>query len=222
MIRRQAFTAATLFLMLAVTGCRNGNIEKGDLCLRLGDYPMAIAFYSEEVNHHPDSFRARLGLGKAFLQKAYDGDSAAWKSALIQLEAAQTLSPEAGLKELLADAYLERAHQLLALRDSVAALDALSRAIECNNRAIEPVNLAGIIYYRLGEVDKSEALFKKAVGLDSASASARFNLGMVCWQGGRYKEARAQWLAALAASPRDKDMLYWYALAEKKVREGAQ
>jgi Flp pilus assembly protein TadD len=214
------FLIAAAGLLLA--GCRNGNLERGDMCLRLGDYPMAISFYSDEVKHHPDSYRARLGLGKALLQKACDADTAAWKSALIQLEAAQTLSPEADLKELLSDVYQERAHQLLASHDSVAALDALSRAIECNNRTIEPVNLAGIIYYRLGEVDKSEALFRKAVALDSGSASARFNLGMVYWQGGRHKEARAQWLAALAASPGDKDMVYWCALAEKKLREGAQ
>jgi tetratricopeptide (TPR) repeat protein len=219
MIHRCAALEAAFFLMIAVSGCRN--IENGGICLRLGDYPSAIAFYSDEVKHHPDSYEARLGLGKALLQKAWDADTSAWKSALIQLEAAQTLSPGDNIRGLLGEVYLERAHQLLAARDSVSALDALSRAIECDNRAIEPLNLAGIIYFRMGEVDKSEVLFKKAVGLDSASASARFNLGMVYWQSGRCKEAHAQWLAALAASPGDKDMLYWFALAEKKLRETA-
>jgi Flp pilus assembly protein TadD len=213
--------AAMVFLMIAVSGCRNRNIENGGICLRLGDYPSAIAFYSDEVKRHPDSYEARLGLGKALLQKAWDADTSAWKSALIQLEAAQTLLPGSAIRALLGDVYLERAQQLLAARDSVSALDALSRAIECNNRAIEPVNLAGIVYFRMGDADKSELLFKKAVGLDSANASARFNLGMVYWQSGRYKDAHAQWLAALAASPGDRDMLYWFALAEKKLRETA-
>jgi tetratricopeptide (TPR) repeat protein len=203
-------------------GCLNGNLDKGDMCLRLGDYPMAIAFYSDEVKRCPDSYRARLGLGKSLLQKSCDGDSSAWKDALVQLEAARTLSPGSDLAGLLGEVYLQRAHLSLAARDSLGALSALSRAIECNNRALEPVNLAGIIYFRMGDVDKSEMLFKKAVGLDSTSASARFNLGMVYWQTGRYKDAHGQWLAALAASPGDRDMLYWFALAEKKLRETAQ
>ena len=67
------------------------------------------------------------GLGKALVQKACDADTAAWKSACIQLEAARTLSPTSDIKALLSDVYLERAHQLLSCRDSIGALDALSR-----------------------------------------------------------------------------------------------
>jgi tetratricopeptide (TPR) repeat protein len=219
MTRHLIIVIAGFILLTASAGCRNRTLEKGDLCLRLGDYPSAIAFFSDEVKRHPDSYEARLGLGKALVQKACDADTAAWKSACIQLEAARTLSPTNDIKALLGEVYLERAHEMLSCRDSIAALDALSRAIEYNNRAIEPVNLAGIIYFRMGDVDKSEMLFKKAVGLDSASAAAHFNLGMVFWQGKRYKDAHAQWLSALAASPGDRDMLYWFALAEKKLRE---
>jgi tetratricopeptide (TPR) repeat protein len=219
MIRHSITIIASLILLIIFTGCRNRNLEKGEICLRLGDYPSAIAFFSEEVRRYPDSYEARLGLGKALVQKACDADTLAWKSACIQLEAARTLSPTSDIKAILSDVYLERAHQMLSCRDSIAALDALSRAIEFNNRALEPLNLAGIIYFRMGEVDKSEALFRKAVGLDSTSAAAHFNLGMVFWQDKRYKDAHAQWLSALAASPGDKDMLYWFALAEKKLRE---
>ena len=219
MKRHPVILFAGFVLLIAFAGCRNKNLEKGEICLKLGDYPSATAFFSEEVKRHPDSYEARLGLGKALVQKACDGDTLAWKSACIQLEAARTLSPTSDIKALLADVYLERAHQLLSCRDSIAALDALSRAIEFNNRALEPLNLAGIIYFRLGEVDKSEMLFRKAVALDSANAAAHFNLGMVFWQGKRYNDAHTQWLSALAASPGDKDMLYWFALAEKKLRE---
>lgn len=211
--------ATVAFLLAAIVGCRNSNLDKGNICLRLGDYPAAISFYSEEVKDHPDGYLGRLGLGKALLQKAFDADTSAWKAAIVQLEAARTLSPAPDLGGLLAEVYLQRAHQLLDAKDTVGALDALSRSIESDKAAIEPLNLAGIIYYRLGETDKSESLFAKAVGLDSANASARFNLGMVYWQSGKVKRAHEQWLAALIESPHDKDMLYWFALAEKKLRE---
>jgi tetratricopeptide (TPR) repeat protein len=208
---------AALFLF----GCKSRDIEKGEVCLKLGDYPLASRFFSGEVLRHPDSYEARLGLGKALLQQgcANASDTGAWKNAIIQLEAAATLSPQDNIKPLLSEVYLKRAHSLLSGNDSIAALDALSHAIEYDNRAIEPINLAGIIYFRMGESDKAESLFAKAIGIDSANAAVRFNLGMVLWQAGRYDEAHAQWFAALAASPRDKDILYWYALAEKKKRE---
>lgn len=209
---------------LLLSGCKSRDIEKGEVCLKLGDYPLAIAFFSDVVRRHPDSYEARLGLGKALLQQgcANASDTGAWKSAIIQLEAAATLSPQDNVRPLLSEAYLKRAHILLAGNDSIAALDALSRAIESDTRAIEPINLAGIIYFRMGETDKAEALFVKAIGLDSANAAVRFNLGMVYWHAGRYDDAHGQWYAALAASPKDKDILYWCALAEKKKRETAR
>jgi tetratricopeptide (TPR) repeat protein len=207
--------------LLVLSGCKSRDVEKGEICLKLGDYPLAIALFSEEVKRHPDSYEARFGLGKALLQQACASasDTGSWKNAIIQLQAAATLSPLDNIRPLLSEAYLKRAHMLLSAGDSIDALDALSRAIECDTRAIEPINLAGIIYFRMGETDKAEALFAKAIGLDSTNAAARFNLGMVYWQTGRFGEAHGQWYAALAASPGDKDILYWFALAEKKKRE---
>jgi tetratricopeptide (TPR) repeat protein len=223
-MKKTCITTILICAALLAFGCRNRTIEKGEICLRLGDYPMAIAFFTDEVKRNPASFEARLGLGKALLQKgcADTQDTGAWKNAIIQLDAAATLSPGDNVAALLSEAYLERAHMLLSAKDSIAALDALSRAIERNNRAIEPINLAGIIYFRMGEAEKAGALFAKAIALDSANAAARFNLGMVYWQAGRYDDARIQWYAALAASPKDRDILYWFALAEKKKRESGR
>jgi protein O-GlcNAc transferase len=216
------FGFLALTLALAFSGCRSGAIEKGEICLKLGDYPLAITLFSDEVKRRPDCFEARLGLGKALLQQACAGDTGSWKNAIVQLEAAATLSPEDDINAILSEAYLERAHLVLAAHDSLAALDALSRSIERNTRAIEPINLAGILYFRMGEIEKAEALFLKALGIDSASAAARFNLGMAYWQDGRYDDAHGQWYAALAASPGDKDILYWFARAEKKKRESGK
>ena len=42
---------------------------------------------------------------------------------------------------------------------------------------------------------------------------------MLRWQAGDVRGAHDQWLAALKALPDDEDILYWFALAEKKLRE---
>jgi Flp pilus assembly protein TadD len=211
---------AALACAAVAAGCGSGDLDKGQACLALGDYPMAQRFFGRAVEADPRGYEARLGLGQALLQKAYaDNDSAAFAGALIQLEACRSLRPSAEIGGLLAEAWMERARGLLRAKDTLDALAALSKAIDRDPRDPRPVNLAGIVYGKLGEAGKAEALFRKALGLDSADVSAHFNLGMIRWQAGEVREAHAQWLAALKTLPADEDILYWFALAEKKLRE---
>ena len=121
----------------------------------------------------------------------------------MHLEAAYTLKPDGAIKPLLCDVWMETAKKRLARGDTVAALGALTRAIERDARNPEPVNLAGIIYFRLGEAERAQKLFEKAGALDSLHSESFFNLGMVHWSGGSYEEARLYWLKALQLSPDD-------------------
>ncbi len=206
--------AAAIFM-----ACQGQDLEKGRVCLNLGDYPMALRFFSQAVEKNPEGYEARLGFGRALLQKAAaENDSASWSYALIQLEACRSLDPSQDLDGLLAEAYSEKARSLLARRDTVEALSALSRAIERDPGNPQPVNLAGIVYGKLGEGGKAEALFRKALQLDSGDASAHFNLGMILWQNGDASGAHGHWFKALQAMPGDEDVLYWFALSEKKLR----
>ncbi|MEO6097836.1 MAG: tetratricopeptide repeat protein [Fibrobacteria bacterium] len=154
------------------------------------------------------------------LQKAFaEGDSAAFNYALIQLEACRSLAPSQDLSELLTDAYYEHARYQLKSRDTVSALISLSKAIDRGPLNPRPLNLVGIVYGKLGEAEKAEAIFQKVLRLDSSDASANFNLGMIHWQAGETRPAHEQWLKALKALPNDEDVLYWFALSEKKLRE---
>ena len=201
-------------------GCRSADLDKGQACLALGDYPMARLFFARAVEADPRGYEARLGLGQALLQESFaENDSAAFASGLIQLEACRSLRPSAEIGGLLSEAWMERARGRLRARDTLDALADLSKAIDRDPRDPRPVNLAGIVYGKLGDAAKAEALFRKALGLDGADASAHFNLGMLRWQAGDAREAHSHWLAALKALPNDEDILYWFAMAEKKLRE---
>lgn len=216
---RRLLRALPALLALGLAACRDG-VDKGFTSLGLGDYPMAVSFFTRALEEDPDRYEARLGLGQALLQKAAaESDSAAFAYGLVQLEACRTLRPDADLSALLSDAWLERARQEARGRDTLAALEAISRSIERNPRAPAPLNLAGIIYGKRGDVDKAEALFRRAVEADSGDASAHFNLGMLRWQEGDAREAHGHWMKALSALPEDGDVLYWFALAERKLRE---
>lgn len=201
--------------------CTHSNIEKGNTSLVLGDYIMAKEFFGAELRKHPESFDARMGMGKALLQQAVslNDDTLCWRQALINLEAARTIKPDEDILPLISECWLEYARILLIQRDTVRALTALSRSIEYDPRSVDPVNLAAIIYYHMGNEDKSEILFKKSIGIDSTSPSAYFNLGMIYLQNGDIPAAHGFLLNALKYAPEDKDILYWFALSEKKIRE---
>jgi tetratricopeptide (TPR) repeat protein len=204
-----------------MTSCSRSPVERGAACLSLGDYAMAIQFFGEALKRNPDRYDARLGMGKALLQRAADnlGDTASWRDACMNLEAARTLNPSIDISGVLAQAWSERARHLLDKNDTLAALSALTRAIGYDPQRIEPLNAAGIIYFRMGQLEKSNALFISAYTIDSMNTAVRFNMGMVAWNKGNIAGAREHWLFCLKQSPGDESALYWFARAEKQFRD---
>jgi tetratricopeptide (TPR) repeat protein len=210
--------AAVLF------GCTASDIHKGMVSLGLGDYTMAIVFFSRVLERDPARFEARLGMGKALLQRAFDNenDTVSWRQAVMHLEAARTIdstAEEAG--GLLSQVWAERGAQQLHAGDTIAALYALTRSIASDTKSSEPLNLAGIIYFRTGKTEKARQLFERAVAVDTANPTSLFNLGMLHWEEKQAREAHDLWLRALALSPQDEDILYWFAAAEKNLRDAA-
>jgi tetratricopeptide (TPR) repeat protein len=219
---RAARGAVIVVVCALAVGCSRDAIDKGYACLQLGDYAMAIEFFDRELHKNPRDFDARLGMGKALLQKAASepADTGAWGRALTHLEAARTLDPHQRLTPLLSEAWLYRARSLFQGHDTLEGLSALSRAIEYDPKRLEAINLAGIIYSRIGAIKKSQALFSRAVAIDSSHPTSHFNLGMAYWQRQRYDSAHVHWMAALRLDPDDEDALYWFAVSEQVLREG--
>jgi tetratricopeptide (TPR) repeat protein len=218
--RISSILSVALVTLWLVAGCRShSDVEKGTLCLQLGDYAMAESFFTAALHRNPSNFDARLGLGKAFLQRASDfDDTVSWRNALVQLEAARTLRPSGQLVALLSRAWFKRAQSLLGSGDTVGGLGGLTRAIEYDPVNAEYLNLAGIVYFRMGEPQKARILFTRAVNADSADIPGYFNLGMVEWNERNITGAHENWMKALTRAPEDRDILYWFARAEKELR----
>ncbi len=219
-MKKTKLITTTLLISYLLISCSPDNIEKGNVCLSLGDYPMAIEFFNKEVRKHPKNYEARLGLGKSYLQKAVDNDqdTTSWKKALIHLEAVRTLNPNTETVKLISQVWAEYSQKLLSGGDTVSALEALSSALQYDPGSVEIINSTGILYFRLGYAEKAEVLFKKAVALDSTNVHSFFNLGMLFWSANDVENARTYWLKALSMSPEDEDILYWFARAEKVLR----
>ncbi len=213
--------ASLPWFLLISAACTSSDLGKAALSLELGDYTMAIRFYSRVLERNPGHFAARLGMGKAHLQKAVDdiGDTSSWREAIMHLEAARTIRGGKGIDNLLSQVWSERASGTLLRGDTLASLELLTRAIACDPLNPEPLNLAGIIYFRTGKAHKARLLFERASAADTANSSFLFNLGMVHWEEKRVKDAHDLWLRALKFSPGDEEFLYWFAAAEKAVRD---
>jgi Flp pilus assembly protein TadD len=207
--------------MILLMGCSGSDLKKGTVALELGDYTLAIGFFSRILERNPANSDARLGMGKALLQQAIDnpGDTVSWRSAVMQFEAVRTIGDFPDIGPLLSQVWSERAYELLHRSDTLGALEALTRAIAADAQSPEPLNLAGIIYFRTGKSAKARLLFNRAIVADTLNPSPLFNLGMLCWEEGGVRDAHDLWLRALKLSPQDEDFLYWFAVAEKRLRE---
>lgn len=208
---------------LGVLTCSSDShrIKKGEASLRLGDHAMAIGFFDEVLHHNPENFDARLGMGKALIQQAScnSNDSVLWADALTHLEAARSLRPQNDIDPLLSESWIINARRLIDNKDTINALGSLSRAIDLHPGSVEALNLAGIIYFRRNDVDKAHILFNRALAADSTRSYTWFNIGMLQWAVKEVRGAHAAWFKALEISPQDKDILYWYSVAEKTLQE---
>lgn len=210
-----------MLCILTLFSCKDSLVERGNACLNLGDYQMAEMFFEKALIDNPLNFDARLGYAKALLQHIVDipSDSSLWRKSLINFEAALDIKPSADLNSLISDVWYERAMMLLTHRDTLGATSALSRSIEINSQNCISLNTIGILYFKQGDTDKAEVLFRRAVTIDSTYSQAFFNLGMVYWSKKDYQHAKDFWQTASKLSPDDNDVVYWFAKAEKILQE---
>ena len=93
------FCKLTMLWLVVMAACTTSDLRKGAVALELGDYTMAINFFSRVLERKPAHFEARLGMGKALLQQAiddaegeYQGHHGTLVQALLPLSALEPLA----------------------------------------------------------------------------------------------------------------------------------
>lgn len=211
---------ALIVALLLFTGCKTSDVRNGNLCIEMGDYRAAIRFFSHILESDPSHFDARLGMGRALLQKTYDNpdDTTAWQEAVMHIEAARMKQSSKELHHLLSQVWAERSRFYLYKKDTLQALEMLTRSLGYDPHSTEALNLAGIIYVKTGNNRKARLLFEHALSIDSTNTTLLFNIGMLDWEANDFSHAHDWWLCALQHAPDDRDILYWFAAAEKELR----
>lgn len=209
----------TLFVMNVNCNRIDSQVKMGVINLELGDYKRARTNFEAVLEKRPSSYPARLGLGKALLQafSTHPSDTVLITDCLTQLEAARSLQPDREVEKILSIVWYKRATILLAHHDSIAALTALSRSIGYDPASINPINLAGILYFNKGDHGKALNLFRLVTSTDTSSVQGYFNTAMVLWADSNYTDAYKYWYQAALRSPEDKEIITWAAMAKKRA-----
>ncbi|MDG5816992.1 hypothetical protein QA601_17985 [Chitinispirillales bacterium ANBcel5] len=207
--------------IVVLFNCSKNDVQKGNVSLSLGDYEMAEEFFSSALADNPADFEARLGMGKALLQRAYSNfkDDDAFKRAVVNLQAAHTIESNENINYLLSEVWYNRSQQLLTAYDTVAATEALKSSLDYHPENTDALNTIGILYFMSGETTRSKRVFERALALDSDNTVLLFNAGLVFYHMDRIKTAHSLWLEALQRNSDDEEIVYWFALAESRLRK---
>ena len=155
---------------------------------RTGNYPGAVRAYRRGLEVAPTDVELLNSLGFALFQQ---GES---EEAVAALEQALDIDPQHW-----------KAHNNMAL----AAIDLgeleLAEAHYRESIAIQPqpaiYNDLGFVLERQGLVDEATSLYREALALDPASASANYNLGSTLARQGELELAETHFRASLASKP---------------------
>lgn len=174
-----------------------------------------MRFYGQVVDEDPSDLEARLGLGKALLQKAQSlaadrHDKALdWDAAVRELSLATSGRNDTGTAAALYQGRLRAARAWAREGDTATALTRLEDLRKASPERTGARNSEAILRFRRGEYAKATELFQENFALDSSDVSASYNLGLLYWHQGRPDLAAQFLLKAARRSPLDAEILYW-------------
>ncbi len=219
---RHIFKTISVTLLLLLGAC-NDNAKKAHVFLAQGDFLRAETFFTQAIEKNPNNFEARLGLGKALLQKAYyqaevgEDTPGHWERALRELRIAENVQPGLEAGGLAGRAAFRWTKSLCAIGDTAKALNMLKTVLELNPSNLEARNFVGILYHKRGLEDQAHGIFLRNTKIDSTDPAAFYNLGMLHWRRQEFLQAYQWWVKAFTLSPENEDIVYWMVQAEKKA-----
>lgn len=212
---------SALFGAVLLISCGENSVKRGYQSLQLGDYDMAIGFFNEQLHRNPRDFQARVGMGKALLQKSYANsqDTVLWRQALVQLQAARSIENQDFINLLLKDAWITYGRKKLTAADTMSAFIALTFALDYDSSDSEALNLSAILFSSFGLTQKAESLLTVASHNHKTDKDILFNLGILHFHRKEYGEALRIWKSEVLFDSSDTELRQWIDLAEKKNSE---
>ena len=195
----------------------------GNLHQREGDYEAAIGYFQNALARNPDHQASLMGLADSYLWLGRSEDALVGferlrglaphdsKAAIASTEILVDLGRQAEALEVAeaaaryehAPALVHNQHgELLALAGRVdEAEGAFERAIEVNDRPVQPHFNLAVLYEERGETARAIERYKEALARMPWHYRTLFNLGRLLGLEGDVVEQEELWLAAVNANP---------------------
>ncbi len=195
----------------------------GNLHQRQGDYPAAIDYFQNALARNPDHQASLLGLADSYLWLDRPEDALVGFERLLRLaphdskaaiastdilvklgqpDEALDVARSAALYEH-APALVHNQHaELLVLAGRAGEAErALERAIEVNDRPVQPHFNLAVLYEERGETARAIDRYKEALARMPWHYRTLFNLGRLLGREGELDEQQELWQAAVDANP---------------------
>ncbi|GAB1361405.1 tetratricopeptide repeat-containing sulfotransferase family protein [Rhodobacter sp.] len=170
--------------------CAMAHSLRGSALAALGRPAEAVRAWRAAVSRAPDLLQALAGLG---LQTLAEGKPAA---ALPWLDRAAALAPDS------IDLHRARGNALTALRDYSGAHAAFAQVVQLTGRkSASALMMQAQAAGHLGQDEEAEAAYREALALEPKNAVILGALGVFLQGLGRFAEAEALFLDAIAAAP---------------------
>lgn len=189
---------------------RKGNTEQAEQWMR-----KAVEQYPDDPNSHANYAQFLLNLGRVkeadqFAQNALKKDSQNVKFLRLKGEIARQLKDyeeaERIFAELTAKYPAELAYSNLLALSLIEQIDLAKhrRALEYaesnyqrNKNRLDVLTTLGRVYYRLGDMDRAEAVLRNALRAPQISSETAYYMGLVAADRGRVEEAKQMYKLAL-------------------------
>ena len=195
----------------------------GNLHQREGDYPTAIEYFQNALARNPDHQASLLGLADSYLWLDRPEDALVGFERLLRLaphdskaaiastdilvklgqpdEALQVARSAALYEHAPALVHNQHAELLVLAGRSGEAERALERAIEVNDRPVQPHFNLAVLYEERGETARAIDRYKEALARMPWHYRTLFNLGRLLGREGELDEQQELWQAAVDANP---------------------
>jgi tetratricopeptide (TPR) repeat protein len=151
----------------------------------------AIKLLQQAIAADPDFAPAYAELARAFSIKAFQWAPDAEKKKLME-DADVTVAKALALDPNLPEGHFARGWLLWTHVKGFPheqAIQSFKRAIELNPNLDEAHHQLGVVYYHIGLLDKGQEEIERALAINPANTLARFRIGVINTNRGKYEEA---------------------------------
>ncbi len=177
-------------------------IQRGLTHYKKGEYDLAVAQFTEAIQHDPKNSNAYRGRWLAYQALGDETNAASDKRRLQELDGSQvSASPSA------AD-YIRRGQAAESAGDYDKAIGNYNEAIHLDRNNADAYKNRGEAYYKKGEYDHATADFSEAVRLDPGSNGAYLARGLAFHMKQDWEKAIADYTKAIQLSVDDPKAFY--------------